>query len=247
MATTFRVVTYNIHGGLSAFRRADVIQRIAEALVASRADVVLLQEVWGYHGKRVFQLERLSREVWWHRAFGRNVVFDNGYQGNAILSRFPIVKSKNIDISVEGVEPRGCLTAEIAVPPTGRRVAVLSQHLGLSEAEREAQINRLIDFLPREIERDWPLVMGGDFNDWRGRVSAVLERKLGIVDAHWTLTKKHARTYPSICPFIALDRIYARNLIVRSTRVHREARFRGLSDHLPFEAEFELQPRRRRR
>ena len=103
-----RLLTLNAHQGFSPFRRRKLLPRLRDALRASGADLVFLQEVGGDHGEDIPQqhYELLADQVWPQHAYGRNAVATSGHQGNALLSKFPIVRWQNVDVSVDGVEPR---------------------------------------------------------------------------------------------------------------------------------------------
>ena len=98
MTEKLRVVTLNIHKGLSQFNRRMVIHELREGLGALKPDVVFLQEVAGLnqrHAQRFAawpgkgQHEFLAGEELQH-VYGRNRVHQYGHYGNAVLSRFPI-------------------------------------------------------------------------------------------------------------------------------------------------------------
>ena len=133
-----RVLTLNAHQGFAAMRRRKLLARIRDALRASGADVVFLQEVGGDHGEGIPQqhYELLAEEVWPQHAYGRNVVATSGHQGNALLSKFPIVRWENVDVSVQGVEPRGLLHCVLDVQQAGPPLHAVCVHLGLREAQR---------------------------------------------------------------------------------------------------------------
>src|SRR5215210_5766860 len=121
---SLRVVTLNIHKGLSFFNRRMVIHELREGLKKIDADIVFLQEVQGLHSRNALrfgswpkdsQHEFLAGDVWQH-AYGQNAVYEHGHHGNAILSRYPIVSWDNHDVSNHRYEKRGLLHCRIAVP-----------------------------------------------------------------------------------------------------------------------------------
>lgn len=247
---TLRLLSYNIHQGRTATRSKLDTSAIAEAIAAFEPDVVVLQEVagCGEADDRVAreQLEKLSRDRWPHVAYGGNATFRGGFHGNAILSRFPILRSRHLDLSVRlprsrqaFLPRRGMLWTEVA-PPDAAPVRVVATHLGLSEYERSAQLERLCRFVERRSADNESLVVAGDFNDWRGRITEAIRAKLRVEEAFLAHEQKHARTFPAQFPVLALDRIYFRGL----TLVHAERalgeRWVKLSDHLPIFAEFRL-------
>lgn len=240
MPETIKVLTYNIQRGLSAIRRRDIVSEIVMILETSNADFVCLQEVWQQDGLDEHQLEALCERGWHHRLFGKNAVFPTGSQGNAILSRFPVERWSNVDVSVGDQEPRGFLHVKAATPG-GMPIDVLCCHFGLSAAERRMQALWMQQFIASHIPPGTPVIMAGDFNDWRGRPGAVMAEAYQFSEAIYALTGKFGRTFPSFFPLLPLDRIYFRDCRLRTARIIRHLEPRTtMSDHLPVEAIFEL-------
>ena len=134
------VATYNIHKGFSHFNQRMVLHHLRDQLRQVGADVMFLQEVVGANSRHARrhalwpespQHEVLADEVWTDFAYGKNAVYDDGHHGNAILSRYPIVKWDNEDISTNLIEQRGLLHAEIAVPGWRENLHCVCLHLGL--------------------------------------------------------------------------------------------------------------------
>jgi endonuclease/exonuclease/phosphatase family metal-dependent hydrolase len=122
---SLQVVTYNIHKGLSLFNRRLVIHELRERLRTLGSDIVFLQEVQGNCDRKAAQhgdwpaepqYEFLADTVWGDFAYGRNAVYDHGHHGNAILSRFPIQRWDNQDVSAHRFEKRGLLHCEVGIP-----------------------------------------------------------------------------------------------------------------------------------
>src|SRR5216117_2882684 len=97
-----------------------MIHELREHLQVLGADIIFLQEVQGLHSRHAArfedwpdepQYEFLADQVWPEFAYGRNAVYDYGHHGNAILSRYPIVRAENQDVSHHALERRGCFTA----------------------------------------------------------------------------------------------------------------------------------------
>jgi endonuclease/exonuclease/phosphatase family metal-dependent hydrolase len=245
--THLRVLSYNIHKGFTMGNRGFVLKRIREAIRTVHADLVFLQEVLGHHeehGRKIEdwptspQFEFLADELWPHFAYGKNAVYTSGHHGNAILSKFPFSFWENIDISTNRLERRGLLHGVIEVPHRKKPLHAICVHLGLLETERMSQIESLSSRIDSLVPHDEPLVIGGDFNDWRGRVSAPLEKKVEVKEVFQTVHGAHARTFPSWLPALRLDRIYYRNLLPRSARTLGDRPWSQLSDHLALYAEF---------
>src|SRR4030095_16545606 len=138
------LVSYNIHSGIGTDGRFD-LHRVAEVLSEIDADIIALQEVGDFRGRmeKVAHPEHLAEQLGLHMAFGPNVVRNGRRYGNAILSRLPILKSKNYDLSVERREPRGALRCDLDLGG-GRQLHVFCLHLGLTSGERRAQESLLL-------------------------------------------------------------------------------------------------------
>jgi endonuclease/exonuclease/phosphatase family metal-dependent hydrolase len=233
-----RLLTLNAHQGFAALRRRGLLSRIRDALRASGADLVFLQEVGGDHGEDIPQqhYELLADQVWPQHAYGRNVVATSGHQGNALLSKFPIVHWQNVDVSVDGVEPRGLLHCVMDVPPAGQSLHAVCVHLGLREAQRRWQVERLLEFVAESIPPDAPLVIAGDFNDWRELAHRRMLADQSLAEIHASAGKRPARTFPAWWPRLRLDRIYVRNLRHRPLEMPRRP-WSHLSDHAPLAGE----------
>lgn len=246
---TLRVASYNIHKGFSVtplLRRRLTIHDLREKLRALDADIVFLQEVHGQHDRHARrytdwpsapQYEFLADTVWNDFAYGRNSVYDAGHHGNAVLSRFPILRWDNQDISHRRFERRGLLHCEIRVPGWDDVVHCVCVHLGLRGHERSRQMEKLRQRIERVVPRESPLIVAGDFNDWRQRASPILEKSLGMTEASLAAVGSHQRTYPSLLPVFRLDRIYVRGFEVLKVQAHRGPPWSLLSDHLAVSAE----------
>ena len=80
--------------------------------------------------------------------------------------------------------------------------------------------------------------MGGDFNDWREKVSRRLSRRIRMKEAFMQQYSHHARTFPSRFPLLRLDRIYFRGVDLDMATRLKGRPWLYLSDHLPLLAEF---------
>ncbi|MCH7666928.1 MAG: endonuclease/exonuclease/phosphatase family protein [Acidobacteria bacterium] len=246
-----RVLTYNIHRAIGvdrAFRPG----RVAEILAHHDADVVLLQEVDDAVPRSLhLDLAReLAEELGYpYRAVGHNVSLRKGRYGNATLSRYPIERERNIDLTIGRRKRRGCQHTTIRVEKLAghpHRLEVFNLHLGLSARERRQQVGLLASSKEFSVLRhDTACIVGGDFNDWRSLLRRFFVEVLDFDCATESLTRRGwspIRTYPSFSPQGALDRLYFRGALERM--MARRCRLRVskvASDHLPIVADFELQ------
>jgi endonuclease/exonuclease/phosphatase family metal-dependent hydrolase len=244
----FRVLTVNTHKGFGAFNRRFILKELREAVRAVQADMVFLQEVLGEHALHANRhadwpdqphYEYLADTMWSDMAYGRNAVYPHGHHGNALLSRFPIRQYANHDASQPGDESRGLLHCTLALPDSGKLLHAVCVHLGLRESHRRQQLQQLCD-LVLGIPRDEPVVVAGDFNDWRLQGHDRLARCAGLNEVFAEALGQPARTFPSRWPVLRLDRIYFRNAKAHRPVALPRRPWSHLSDHAPLVAEFEV-------
>jgi len=241
---TLKIATYNIHKGFSHFNRRVVVHELRDRLRELDADIVFLQEAQGEHTQHAerhpnypegAQHEFIAEEVWEHCAYGKNSVYEAGHHGNAILSRFPILQSCNRDISAHRFESRGLLHCEIDLADR-QRVHCLCVHFGLFSKGRREQTRALIEYVRCEIPPGAPLVIAGDFNDWRNQMSHTLASELDVHDVFHIRSGSPARSFPASLPLLRLDRIYVRGFSVLQSDVHAGGDWQRLSDHAALSA-----------
>jgi endonuclease/exonuclease/phosphatase family metal-dependent hydrolase len=247
MSNKLRVVTLNIHKGLSQFNRRLVIHELRDGLRSLEPDVVFLQEVQGLNQRLAMRFAGcpvdpqhafLAGDQWQH-VYGQNAIYDHGHHGNAILSRFGFVSFTNEDVSDHRYERRGLLHSVVAVPGWRRNLHCVCVHLSLHERGRNRQLEAISGKLEELASRDLPIIIAGDFNDWRHRATAILERRLGMTEVSVAHHGKVLATFPSVLPVLRLDRIYVRGFKITKAQVHRGKPWSLLSDHLALSAELE--------
>jgi endonuclease/exonuclease/phosphatase family metal-dependent hydrolase len=235
------LLTINMHKGFNFLNRGFVLHELREAVRATGADVVFLQEVLGAHAghARRFagwpaqpQYEFLADSVWSQYAYGQNAVYPEGDHGNALLSKYPIAQHDNIDVSVGRHERRGLLHCRLDVPEARTQVHAICVHLGLREAQRREQVARLRDYIARSVPEDAAVIVAGDFNDWRVRLDAPLH-DAGLREVFVERRGAPARTFPGRWPLLRLDRIYVRGVDIEDAHVLDTNPWPHLSDHVP--------------
>lgn len=247
--TSIKVLTYNIHKGFSASNLRFILHEIKSSLRYIDADVVFLQEV---HGERNIsknrfddwpnnqQFEFLADQVWHHHAYGKNAIYKSGHHGNAILSKYPFVEWENINVSLMRSASRSLLHGTIQLPKKNQKIHIICVHLGLFGAERELQLSTLAQRINSHVPPNEPLIIAGDFNDWRGRAEHHLHQNLGVKEVFKNMRGAYARTFPAWLPVLSMDRIYYRGLNVVNCSHLQGQPWRRMSDHTPLFAEFKL-------
>ncbi|KRF23337.1 endonuclease/exonuclease/phosphatase family protein [Phycicoccus sp. Soil803] len=166
------LLSYNIHGGVGLDGVLD-LERIAEVVDDSGADVVALQEVDRFRREQSAfedQPGRLAQRLGMHLAYAANLDDEpphpgapRAQYGTALLSRLPLESSTNTLLPCfEGSEQRGLLESTVVVD--GQPLRVLGTHLQWdSETERTRQAEAIVAALD-----DRPVVLLGDLNTTPG-------------------------------------------------------------------------------
>jgi len=181
--SAIRVISYNIHKGRSATGSRESLADLRLGLYGLRPDLLFLQEVQGRNEMRSSlhaQHESLSAALGMEAAYGCNAVRPRTDHGNALLTRFPILHQENLDISDHRLEQRGLL--HVVIDMDGRPVHCLVVHLGLFGGGRSRQIAALVERIRLWVPDDEPLLIAGDFNDWKNQLAPLFVRQLQLYE-----------------------------------------------------------------
>ena len=230
-----RIVTYNIHSGIGRDKKHDY-KRIGQFLASSGADVVLLQEMDTRPPER--DTAQDVRDICAENTFklipSPAIREADGWYGNAILTRYDVLSNDTVDVSQSGRQPRNVQIVELKTEQTP--LTVVNTHKGLKKLERRSQFSLLHEHLSQRLkEKQTPLVLAGDFNEWqffskafKGLNSLLFQQKVGA-------------TFPSHFPVFSLDRVWVTDDIkVKACRKLKNAKTRVYSDHLPVLIDIEL-------
>ncbi|MDD2376399.1 MAG: endonuclease/exonuclease/phosphatase family protein [Clostridia bacterium] len=161
----YKVITFNMCHGDNNNGIIDVINQ-SNILKEYNADLIMLQEVDICTSRSEFknQLYEFKKNFdFEYSCFGSNITYKEGWYGNAILSRYPIVSSENYLTTTPeySKETKGMLHAEINVD--GKYINVFNMHLPVFEKERITFSEAIIKMMVRNnISGD--IILGGDFN-----------------------------------------------------------------------------------
>src|SRR3954471_23589808 len=94
-----RVVTYNIHHGEGLDKKFD-LARISKVVMAAKPDIVALQEVdqGTKRASGVDQPAEFERLMGMKVVFGRNIPYDGGGYGTAVLTNLPIRSHESVKL-----------------------------------------------------------------------------------------------------------------------------------------------------
>ena len=243
------LLTINVHKGFSLLNRRFILPRLKKAIHSTPADIVFLQEIVGENSRKAEkhsewpdkpQHEYIAEHPHFHHAYGKNSVYTAGHHGNAILSRLEILDFERLDVSTNRVEKRGILYSRMNIPNHKHSLHCICVHLGLFHKSRKKQFGKLMEYIQRVVPDNEPLIVAGDFNEWRKHKKNELETHMGMKDAGHEIHGKKLKTFPSLLPVFPLDRIYLRGLKVLKAQTLHKGIWNGLSDHAGFSAEVEI-------
>jgi len=226
-----KVMSYNIHqctgtDGITS------VERIAGIIKQEDPDILALQEVRILQQGGMDILNTLSESSGYHVIPGPTMDRSDSSYGNALLFKTPPINSFQIPLAIPGREPRGAIQAFLQ--QNGKKIQVVATHLGLSPGERRQQVQKIITFVKKSDQGDL-LVLCGDMNEW-----LLWGRPLRWLHSLF-LKPPHQKTFPSRCPFLALDRIWISPLKqLHSIDAVATPTTRVASDHLPLVAKIQL-------
>lgn len=223
-----RILCFNIHGGRSMDGQRD-LGRIHALLEDQDIDIAVFQEMETRQnrGGKTSDIQLLSGKDRPHFLAGPNMVHGDGWYGNLLISRYPILRglAHNLE-TVSYLEPRSAVDALVDAPLG--RIRIIGTHLSLSPFERLSEGRTLVRLMNAVEEKEKnPVLLMGDMNEWRPR--SKLFQHLNEI-----LTPAPSRaTFPSFRPVFKLDRVWHDGQLTVKTEVLNAQTIRPLSDHLP--------------
>jgi endonuclease/exonuclease/phosphatase family metal-dependent hydrolase len=217
---TLRFLTYNIRHA-EGYDGWVSNSRVARIVSEAQPDVVGLNELW--HIPRIFEQPRLLAErIKMNWEFQTTTKYLVQSLGNAVMTTGEIAGCRNLELP-RGIEHRGALLVDIVLG--GVEMTFGSTHLSLGRAKRAQQI----ETLRRELPRDRPLVLAGDFN--------CLPDELAPLGEFMGMIPHSPATFPAIRPRKALDHIlFSSHWTLAEVRTIRSL----ASDHLALVADLTL-------
>jgi endonuclease/exonuclease/phosphatase family metal-dependent hydrolase len=253
-STDFIAVSWNLHKGRSPIGR-QVWKPMQDWLASTGADACFLQEAMSKRMPAPLMAssfgaptETPPADAWLCQAteiatalkmqltLGQNVFKASWRHGNAILSPHPLDLGGRWDISAHRFERRGLLVARMTF--NGKVITLLCAHLALTRSARLRQMLWIAEWIAHGAP-DGPLILAGDFNDWKNdSVPIFAEAAMREVATELGVS---GRTFPAFSPALALDKMFVRGLTPVEW-VAADQRAAWLSDHLPYIARLRLDP-----
>lgn len=232
---SFRVLSYNIHHGEGIDGKID-LERIAALIKENKADIVALQEVdRGVErtARRDFPKE-LAKLTGMNVYFDRNIIYQGGDYGNAVLTKFPIQQKKNTHYKMlRDGEQRGVL--QLVLDVHGKDLLFMDTHIDYRPDDAERVINA--DELKQIVAEagKMPVILCGDFNDSPN--SRTHEKIKHFISDTWELIGEgNGFTIPAEKPDNRIDYIWISKATIEPLKI--EVLKSIASDHLPVLGEF---------
>lgn len=250
------IANFNIAGGLRK-HKVD-LNLIAEAIKAMDADIVTLEEVDQNTTRSdgQDQAKVIAEKTGMYYAFGKATSMHNGNYGNAILSKYPIEKTKVFPLPSGNFEQRALMLSKITVHGFDSPLYVFNTHFDWHEEDEvrmaQARFINSIVFDDLDLDDEFPnlasgiMLLMGDFN------SVANDRVIKEFQKYWNLVKKDnvdSRTWPAGNPGLDLDHLFtSRNQVwdVQTLMIPNNGeQWRGIkwplvSDHIPVIAKLTL-------
>ncbi len=156
-----RMASYNIKTSQGMDGKMDIF-RTAQVLETMKADCISLQEVDNHRPRSFFENQAgvIARILKMDYVFGAAINYKVGSFGNAILSKYPIIKSINHQLPASKPE-RSMLEVHLHI--NGQLLRVFNTHM---ELDRNLRLEQIRDFIvPLVMSSNSPAILSGDLNE----------------------------------------------------------------------------------
>lgn len=197
-----KVLSFNILHGATTQGNFD-LDAIAQVIKDTDPDLVALQEV-DYKTNRAKKLDlatELGQRCKMTSLFARAMYYDDGEYGEAILSKWTFLNSRNVPLPyTPGNEPRAAVEIT-TVLPSGDTISFIGTHLDHLKNDRD-RITQAKEINAVFLKNKYPSILAGDLNDVPG------SNAINMLEHFWTASydkESPAPTYPSGNPQVKID------------------------------------------
>ncbi len=238
--TEFRIMSYNIHHGVGTDGMYS-LSRIVAVIREQSPQLICLNEV-DYKTERTYrddQARIIAAELGMEFTYARNMPFQGGWYGTAILSKFPIDFSENKIISnrnQEEGERRAVLHTIINI--NGKQLHFYGTQFSPDTVKSSTEVGELLNII-----LNWgltnPVILSGDLNLDPG-TSHITELSYYFYDLG-SLVEEQPFTFPSRNPDKRVDYIFMNDKLVPvSIFSANKENSQIASNHLPLVARFRI-------
>ncbi len=230
-----RIMTFNIRGCKNYVTNKKDYESIIKIIKKYNPDIIGLNEVFGSIFTNNNQAKIISKKLNNYSYFGKSTRIMFRKYGNAIISKYPIINSKVINIPNPKIkngnnlyEDRSILNTTINI--NENKINVLITHLGLNIDEQENGINELNKYL----DSNKTIIMG-DFNmEPSSNLLNELNYRFNSSDK---FLEDNRCSFPSINPINKLDYIFtSKDIKILDSSIKTDI----ASDHLPYIVDIEI-------
>lgn len=233
------ILTYNIHTGKGIDTEFS-LERISDFILECDADISGLQEIDRKTRRNPMDQPHLLSELTnQHIAFQKNLDFQGGEYGVAVLSCFPIIEKRHYHYeNIPGLEQRGALAVKVKLPGSNLPVWFITTHLGTDKTGRE-QLGQVKELLEWGRDFEGTIILSGDFNQIPSSPAVTLIEKSGFVDLWDIGGEGPGYTFPSVNRNRRIDYLFVSEKHLRDVE-WIEIPETPASDHLPLAARISL-------
>lgn len=236
---TLKVLSYNVrHCNPPSKKGVIDVEAIANLIKEANPDLVALQEIDRFtkrSGVELDQAKELGKLTGLYSYFVKAIDWDGGEYGIAVLSKYKILDSINLQLPmVKGKAGEARAVAIIKVKVKRKEILFASTHLDIVKEHRELQAAAITDFFSGQ---KLPVILAGDINDIPG------SETLNMLQDHFHITCAELsceKTFPQINPDRTIDYIMYHPENKFKTINHQVIPEEYASDHRPIMATIKL-------
>lgn len=236
---TLKVLSYNVrHCNPPGKKGVIDMESIAKVIKDANPDLVALQEIDRFtkrSGVELDQAKELGKLTGMYSYFVKAINWEGGEYGIAVLSKFEILDSINLQLPMmEGKAGEARAVAIIKVKAKGRKILFASTHLDIVKEHRELQAAAITNYFAGQ---KLPVILAGDFNDIPG------SETVSMLQDHFHITcavLSCGKTFPQVNPDRTIDYIMYHPAKKFKTINHQVIPEEYASDHRPIVATFKL-------